>query len=77
MICPHCKQEIDGYIAFHAPHHAHLNLNLAAGAAQGIGSYMVNNVCAAQPISFPQTFMLNLNANGCAGGQPFTIAYLP
>jgi len=76
MICPHCSKEVEGYIAFKPV--TPLNLNLAAGAAPVIPSVVFNSgnsVCAAQPVTFPQTLHLNLNANGCAGGQAPILHY--
>ncbi len=68
MICPHCKQEVEGII----PQQPIVNLNLAAAAANPMPSIMLNSVCAAPAaaLTFPPTYSyLNFNANGCAGGQ--------
>ncbi len=70
MLCPHCHKEIEG-VSSEKPI---VNLNLAA-AANPMPSYLVNAVCAAQPVTFPQTVHLNLNANGCAGGYPLNLHY--
>ncbi len=67
MICPHCNKDIEGVIPFKPI----VNLNLAAAAANPMPSYFVNAVCAAQPVTFTQTWHLNFNVNGCAAGQPF------
>ena len=66
MICPHCKKVVEGIIPFKPI----VNLNLTAAAANPMPSYLANAGCAAQPVTFPQTVLLNFNANGCAGGQP-------
>jgi len=69
MLCPHCKKEVEGYVAFKPS--APLNLNLAGGAAPCLASsWHLNTVCAAHPITFPPIVLLNFNVNGCAGGQP-------
>jgi len=67
MICPHCKQEVEGII----PQQPIVNLNLAAAAANPMPSIMLNSVCAAPAaaLTFTPTY-INFNANGCAGVQP-------
>ena len=67
MICPHCKKEVEGYMAFNPI----VPLNFHLAAANPMPSIILNSVCAAPAaaLTFTQTY-INFNANGCAGGQP-------